>query len=469
MEEFLEYLIMYFTMPALGPFIFEITYNLALGIIFNRDKSYKSFLTWVIIIAETILMWLLLFIMRFIKQIYCPDFGIIVIIFLALMTIVYGIIKGRKNIKISLFYAFFLAAYGVYLTSFVQAIPDFFCAMMKMETPTIAFGISSAIASPIMTCLMVVLIFKFPLDRYGNLSWRHISIPSIFLFLSCLMQIYNMQITQYLIEDTGQGTIEQSKRVFIFYIGIVLYTLIVIGYLYCYNHTKNESRNKNLSMSLMAAEKYAKESENMNSIIQANLDEMRSLRHEINNQLSYMQIMMSQKNYSKLEEYFEEFNKNMPSSLEFCDTNNITIRNVIGLEQYKAKQNKIKIISNIRVSQKLNILDFDLTALLLNLLDNSIEAIQMDQIENAQVEISILEKDNFLFINVINPIKNDENNSMRLSLNTLKGDKTIHGHGTKIIKKIADKYNGLFEWKIDNNKFVVDVMLSLIGKEYDRD
>lgn len=93
----------------------------------------------------------------------------------------------------------------------------------------------------------------------------------------------------------------------------------------------------------------------------------------------------------------------------------------------------------------------------------------MDQIENAQVEISILEKDNFLFINVINPIKNDENNSMRLSLNTLKGDKTIHGHGTKIIKKIADKYNGLFEWKIDNNKFVVDVMLSLIGKEYDRD
>lgn len=469
MEEFLEYIIIYFTMPALGPFVFEITYNFALAIIFNRDKNYKSFLTWVIIIAETILMWFLLFFIRFLKQIYCPDLGIIVILFLAVMTIVYGIIKGRKNIKISLFYAFFLAAYGVYLTSFVQAIPDFFCAMMKMEAPTVAYGIATDIASPIMTGLMLILIFKFPLDRYGNLSWKHISVPSIFLLLSCLMQIYNMQITQYLIEENGQGIIEQSKRVFIFYIGIVLYTLIVIGYLYCYNYTKNENRNKNLSMSLMAAEKYAKESENMNSIIQSNLDEMRSLRHEINNQLSYMQIMMSQKNYSKLEEYFEEFNKTITPNLEFCDTDNITIRNVIGLEQYKAKQSKIKIVSNIRVSQKLNILDFDLTALLLNLIDNAIEAIQMDQIKNALVEISISERDSFLFINVINPIQNNENDKIRLSLNTLKGDKTIHGHGTKIIKKIADKYNGLFEWKIDNNKFIVDVMLSLMGKKYDRD
>ncbi len=418
--------------------------------------------------VETIFLWLLLFFIRFIKEICFPDFNVFVILFLALMTIVYGIIKGRKNIKISLFYSFFLAAYGVYLTSFVQAIPDFFCAMMKMETPIIAYGIATDIASPILTFLMTILIFKFPLNRYGNISWKMISVPSIFLFLSCMMQIYNMQITEYLIDSTGQGTIEQSKRVFIFYIGIILYILIAIGYLYCFHHTKNESKNRNLSLSLMAAEKYAKESEDMNNMIQANLEEIRSLRHEINNQLSYMQIMMSQKDYSKLEEYFEEFNKNMTPTLEFCDTNNITIRNVIGLEQYKAKQNGIRIVSNIRVSSKLNILDFDLTALLLNLLDNAIEAIQIDQIKNAQIEISISEKDNFLFINVINPIQNNEKNKERLSLNTLKGDKTIHGHGTKIIKKIAHKYNGLFEWKIDNNKFIVDVMLSLMEKSYDR-
>ena len=73
-----------------------------------------------------------------------------------------------------------------------------------------------------------------------------------------------MQITQLLDKNDyyGQGTIAQEKRIFIFFIGIVLYTLIVMGYLYCYNSIKNLKYKNTVDVYLDDAKKYADEAEN---------------------------------------------------------------------------------------------------------------------------------------------------------------------------------------------------------------
>lgn len=462
MESLFEYLQKYFETP--GPALFEFTYFLLLVLVFNKNKNIQKKKTWLIIISEVILLWLIMLLFRFLRAKYFYHFGFFVALFLILLTIVYGMIKFRNDIKLSLYYSFFLSAYSVYLTSFIQAVPDFFCVLLKIETPVIASSISSCVVAPVMNIAMMVFLLKKPLDEYGKPTWKHIFIPGLLLIFSSLMQIYNMQITQLLDKNDyyGQGTIVQEKRIFIFFIGIVLYTLIVMGYLYCYNSIKNLKYKNTVDVYLDDAKKYADEAENMNEIIKMNLQEMRSIRHEVNNQLSYMQIMISQKNYDKLEEYLEQFSKNIPSSIEFCDTDNAIIRNILGMEQYKAKNQKIKIIPNILVKDKINIDDSDLASLLINLIDNALEAIQLDKIEDAKIDLSIIEKNDLLLIHVMNPVSKIENNKLRLSLTTLKKDKTIHGHGTKVIKKIVEKYNGVFEYKIEDGKFVVDIMLSLV-------
>lgn len=469
MKSLFEYLAKYFETP--GPVLFETTYFFLLALVFNKDKDIKKIKTWLVMLFEMFLLWLIMFLFRFLRAKYFYSYGFFVALFLVLLTIGYGLIKYRKDIKLSLYYSLFLSAYSVYLTSFIQAVPDFFCVLLKIDTPVIASTISSCIVAPLMNIAMMFLIYKKPLDAYGKPTWKYIAIPSLLLVFSSLMQIYNMQITELLDKNDyyGQGTIAQEKRIFIFYIGIVLYTLIVLGYLYCYNSIKNAKEKKKVNSYLSDAKQYAIEAENMNEIIKMNLEEMRSIRHEVNNQLSYMQIMISQKNYDKLEEYLEQFNKNIPSSLEFCDTDNTIIRNILGMEQYKAKNQGIKIIPNVLVKQKLNIEDSDLAALLINLIDNAIEAIQFDKIEDAQIDLSIVEKNDFLLINILNPVAKAENNKLRLSLTTLKKDKSLHGHGTKIIKKIVEKYNGCFDYKIENGKFIVDIMISLLkeGKQND--
>lgn len=461
MKSIFDYFRVYFETP--GPVIFEVTYFLVLSLLFNKQKDLKKIKNWLLLCLEMFLMWIIMFVFRFLRAKYFYSLGFFVALFLVFMTIVYGLIKYHNDIKLSLYYSLFLSAYSIYLTSFIQSVPDFLFLLLKMQTPTIAYGISSGIIAPIMNFSMLLLLLKKPLEQYGKPSWRWIGIPSVLLVFSTIMQVYNLQITELIDENDyyGQGTIVQEKRIFIFFIGIVLYTLIVVGYLYCYNSIKSNKEKEKIIANLEDAKFYANEAENMNDIIKVNLDEMRSIRHEVNNQLSYIQIMISQKDYGKLEEYLEQFNEKIPQSLEFYDTNNAIIRNVLGIEQYKAKNLNIKFIPKVLVSDKLSIEDSDLAALLLNLIDNAIEAVQLDKIESATIDFSIIERSNLLLINSSNPVSNFKNNKLRLSLTTLKEDKVTHGHGTKIIKTIVDKYDGCFEYAIDKDKFVVDILLSL--------
>ena len=73
-------------------------------------------------------------------------------------------------------------------------------------------------------------------------------------------------------------------------------------------------------------------------------------------------------------------------------------------------------------------------------------------------------ENNYLFITVINPVSGDilRNNP---TLSTTKKDKSVHGIGLRVVKSIAEKYNGHTKFEQREGEFIASLMLEIPIKQ----
>ncbi len=100
--------------------------------------------------------------------------------------------------------------------------------------------------------------------------------------------------------------------------------------------------------------------------------------------------------------------------------------------------------------------DYDIIMLLSNLLDNAIEA--SERIDEPIINITITTKANYLSIVVSNKIK-ESVLSKNPGLKSTKRDTAGHGLGTKSVKQICDKYDGMIDYYEKDDVFIADAML----------
>ena len=100
-----------------------------------------------------------------------------------------------------------------------------------------------------------------------------------------------------------------------------------------------------------------------------------------------------------------------------------------------------------------NIAETDICILLGNILDNAIEACEQLSAKKT-IELKIRCINGMLYIGCKNPTKQSD-----VSLITTKPDKSQHGFGTVTIKKIANKYGGHANYKIDESLFVCEIII----------
>ncbi|MCD7760704.1 MAG: ATP-binding protein, partial [Clostridiales bacterium] len=96
-----------------------------------------------------------------------------------------------------------------------------------------------------------------------------------------------------------------------------------------------------------------------------------------------------------------------------------------------------------------------------NLLDNAIEAAAQSGTESPTVRVLIRPQQDYLFLRVTNPVRTDLPPRRVLSLHTTKGDQKLHGYGTKIIRNVAERYQGSVKFDLRDGIFLADVMLYL--------
>lgn len=183
---------------------------------------------------------------------------------------------------------------------------------------------------------------------------------------------------------------------------------------------------------------------------------MQILKHDMKNEWIIIHQALLSKQYDYATEIADKMlNSKIESFKEYITVSNPAVNALLNYKLNIAKQKGINITSYVQEDFD-SFDDYDIVMLISNLLDNAIEA--SEKIVNPDIDIIITTRMNYLNIVIANRVdKSVLNNNRRLR--TTKQDSGNHGLGTKSVKQICDKYNGMIDYYEKGNMFVADVML----------
>lgn len=187
--------------------------------------------------------------------------------------------------------------------------------------------------------------------------------------------------------------------------------------------------------------------------------EMKTVRHDIKNQLlTIMQYADEGKN-EDIKEYVNVLTNNyLPNILNYINTNNAAFDAVINSKIAVCNQKNIFIEVNIQQDTNINIPPAEIAVLFGNLLDNAIEAAK--DTEEKRIALDIQKNTSYLIILVSNSIKTSVLKDNK-NLETSKPDKELHGIGLKSIKSIVEKHNGMIQFYEEENEFCCHIMIDM--------
>lgn len=297
------------------------------------------------------------------------------------------------------------------------------------------------IAPTFLFLLTCILINKFDISRYKTLSKE---VLIICYALSTVLIVISFFEHQY---DNHDLTICLLMSL----LDIVLLCILNITYVAIYSIVENRHKITSLEVQNTLVE-----AENLSiSIDKNNREELEKIKHDIKNQLSYVNLLLKQDKKEEAINYIDNYVNSQEVLFSFSCSNNV-INSIVNLELSKAKVYGVKMNLKIVVPPILPFDDNDIVSLLTNMIDNALENYYKID-DNSVISVCILKQNDYIRFFVSNPIdikKYDKNNVIK----TRKNGKN-HGYGTKIIKNIASKYNGYVEFEIEDNRFICDVLL----------
>lgn len=384
----------------------------------------------------------------------------IMFVYLGVM-LFYSLVGGRRNYWKNLVCLMLIWSFYVMFTTNVKAlagviVEDFMHLQMSASMVQLAVVV---LLLPVFGAALM-LIKRFPLEELGSLSVMGV----IFVAGICLLSSGAKVVIDTLVDNTQPLTITQlDSRLLVLFVGLLLYVLACVAYVYCYNATVRLRSNEHLASDVQRLLAGSSELENQKEIMESNMEELRAIKHDLKNQMAYMQIMLAQKDYDRLEQYLADYNRDVSGALQMPDCDNPVVRNVLILEMQKARRASLSLDARIAM-EKTSVSDTDLIAVLLNLLDNAIEACVEDGISGQSISCHIRQAEAYLFITVINPVQDEHKAARRRMLLTPK-DANLHGRGTRIVRSIAEKYAGTVTYTLENNQFIANVMLGLTAQQ----
>ena len=310
------------------------------------------------------------------------------------------------------------------------------------------FALVVARAIPYMFFTGVCLLLNFiNINRYRNLSSEMVTIVTVLSALLLTAAIY----------EQASMTQDTSTTVLLSILDIVLLFILNFSYYATYKNIEHRHKITNLEV-----QKTLEDAERMTiAIDQTNREELEKLRHDIKNQFSYVDVMLQQGKNEDAKKYVEDYlNTSNPVLNSFSCSNNV-INSIINLELTKAKIKKIKIDVKVVVPPSLPFKDIDLVSLLTNMIDNALENYYSEGKDT--IIVRIMKQNDFIRFIVSNPIDMAKVNPRALTRTSKVG--RGHGYGTKIIKNIANAYNGYVDFNIEDNRFICDAVLNLNVKE----
>ena len=200
-----------------------------------------------------------------------------------------------------------------------------------------------------------------------------------------------------------------------------------------------------------AQENFYKES------IQKNLQLKKNVHDEKNFLLGIVGLLQSFKIDIAINEINKKIEQLVSNTTDY--TGIIALDTVLTAKVEQAAQEGILLRPAIAFYGEICINLLDLVVLLGNALDNAIEAvIQITDTENKVVHLTMKLQDNFLLLEVRNPV-NEKVVIQDNWITTSKKEKDLHGFGLGNMKLITEKYNGTMLLECDEKNFMLRILL----------
>lgn len=226
----------------------------------------------------------------------------------------------------------------------------------------------------------------------------------------------------------------------------------VIFLMICIMNKKNEEKVQ-AQFLIWKQQELLKDMESMRE----NYLNVKSLKHDMKNYLSSIDILLENGRYEEAQIYIEEIIQNKAFTKDMVIVSgNSYVDAMVNAKKRLCEQKhmmfRFEILGEIEEHMGIPI-----SGILGNLLDNAIEACEKNKTET-YINVMIKRKHNWYQITVENSMestvlkKNPE-------LLTHKTDKEQHGWGLKSVKSIVKDYNGSISMEEKDNRFIVDVLL----------
>ena len=232
-------------------------------------------------------------------------------------------------------------------------------------------------------------------------------------------------------------------------------------------------REQARSMDLLAERQRAESEKDLVRLTTKQLDDLRQLRHDIKNQYSYMRILLSEKRYDELEEYFQRQDGELAVLSAPLDCGNRCVSIVLNMERQKAEAAGVALHTKLVVPPVLPFPDEDLCSILSNLIDNAIEeCVRLGEYFPKYLEQGVSVSINpgnpssdYLYIEVKNPTDRKSLSRRAGGIVSTKDDAALHGYGTRIITRLAEKYSGSVLFEASDGIFTARVILDMMGEK----
>lgn len=189
-------------------------------------------------------------------------------------------------------------------------------------------------------------------------------------------------------------------------------------------------------------------------------DDIREWKHDLMNHINIIDILLKKGDYTEARDYIENIANEINQSDLLINTDNKVLNTVLNLKLHMAKIHSIKVKLDLEIPSLKGFNGNDICSLFSNLMDNAIEA-QLKTSDTSKREIFLLIKarDQKLVIYCSNPIF-QEISICDNKIQTNKSSVKDHGMGLKIVKKIVQKYDGIYQYRIKGT-FDVHIILPL--------
>lgn len=293
---------------------------------------------------------------------------------------------------------------------------------------------------------MIIWIMALGLSRFKNVK-INMPVPKTFSFAIVVISVSSIFLEMLIFEQQYVNT-----TIALVSLICILISNFIMVYLYDSLSKIFEEKTK---VELVRREK--EYYHNQTELLQKGDRELRQFRHDIKNRLYVMEDMIRNGETEKTCDYISKLTEKLDNTKMYSQTGNIAIDSIINYKLTKASEKGITVESNIVIPEDIGIEEDDMVIILGNLLDNAIEA--ADRLsDNKYIGINFEYEMNNVYIT----IKNSYDNIVNIvdgKMITRKGDSLMHGIGLKSVGEVIEKYNGIMNFKHNDNQFVVDIIL----------